>query len=119
MPRPMQIWNHYRNQWMGAYWQSKGITVIPTVGWSDEQSFDFCFDGVPREATVTISTFGCWRDKIARDLFMKGYERMLEVLNPQMVLVYGTEKHKLEGNVVYNEKLDGAFEHVFRLTNTE
>lgn len=46
-PKAVQIWNHYRKHWLGAYWQSNGITVIPTISWSDESSFDWCFDGEP------------------------------------------------------------------------
>ena len=29
-PKAVQIWNHYRKHWLGAYWQGNGITVIPT-----------------------------------------------------------------------------------------
>jgi hypothetical protein len=28
-PKAVQIWNHYRKHWLGAYWQGNGITVIP------------------------------------------------------------------------------------------
>lgn len=41
MPLSMQIYNTFRNRWCGAYWQSNGITVIPTVNWSTEKSFEF------------------------------------------------------------------------------
>ncbi len=37
---------------MGAYFQHYGITIIPTVSWSTKDSFDFCFDGIPKGATV-------------------------------------------------------------------
>ena len=43
-PLALQINSHYRKHWLGAYWQSKGITVIPTIFWSDERSFEWCFD---------------------------------------------------------------------------
>ena len=29
-PKAMQIYNHYRKHWLGAYWQMHGINVIPT-----------------------------------------------------------------------------------------
>lgn len=44
-PLALQIYNTYRNRFCGAYWQDQGIKVIPTVGWSDSRSFDFCFYG--------------------------------------------------------------------------
>ena len=34
-PKAMQIYNHYRKHWIGAYLQENGIDVIPTIGWSD------------------------------------------------------------------------------------
>ena len=30
-PRAVQIYNHYRKHLIGAYWQSMGITVIPSI----------------------------------------------------------------------------------------
>ena len=44
-PVAMQIYNHYRKHWLGSYWEENGIEVIPTICWSDEKSFDWCFDG--------------------------------------------------------------------------
>ena len=48
MPMAMQIWNTYRSRLLGQYWQDNGINVIPTVSWSDERSYSFCFDGLPQ-----------------------------------------------------------------------
>lgn len=31
MPKPMLIWNIYRSRFLGAFYQSQGIKVIPTV----------------------------------------------------------------------------------------
>lgn len=46
-PVAIQIYNHYRKHWLGAYWQQHGVNVIPTISWSDKSSFDWCFDGEP------------------------------------------------------------------------
>ena len=43
-PKAIQIFNHYRKHWCGAYWQSLGVNVIPTIGWGDHDSYDWCFD---------------------------------------------------------------------------
>ena len=45
MPLAMQIWNVYRSRLIGQKMQDAGITVIPALSWSDERSYDFCFDG--------------------------------------------------------------------------
>ena len=47
-PFAMQIYNQYRKHWLAAYWQLNGITVYPTISWSDENSYEWCFDGEPR-----------------------------------------------------------------------
>ena len=56
MPMALQIYNHYRKHWLGAYWQSMGIVVIPTISWSTRESFSWCFDGEPVGAVVAISS---------------------------------------------------------------
>ena len=86
------MWNVYRNRWCGAYWQSKGLTVIPTVSWSTADSFDFCFLGLPRRSVVAVGTVGLrWRqDRAARSLFVAGFREMVMQLSPSLVLCYGS-----------------------------
>lgn len=57
-PRALQILSCYRRQWCGAYWQYRGIDVIPDVIWGDKGSYDYCFDGIPKGGTVAVSTVG-------------------------------------------------------------
>ena len=57
MPKALQINSVFKNRWCGAYWQSLGLRVIPTISWGDESSFDFCFDGVEEGATVAVCTY--------------------------------------------------------------
>jgi hypothetical protein len=47
MPEPLQRFNHYRNLWFARMCQLQGITVIPSLNWSTEYSFDWCIDGLP------------------------------------------------------------------------
>ena len=88
-PLALQINSHYRKHWLGAYWQSKGITVIPTICWSDERSFDWCFDGEPEKSAVAVSSVGTQMERKAKSLFLLGYEQMISRLQPQMVLFHG------------------------------
>lgn len=81
-PKAVQIWNHYRKHWLGAYWQGNGITVIPTISWSDESSFEWCFDGEPVGGAVAVSSVGTRLNKRAAELFRLGYDEMLRRLNP-------------------------------------
>ena len=87
IPIAIQIKNVFKSRGCGAYWQSRGLTVIPTISWSLARSFDFCFDGVEKGSIVAVSTLGCRSN--AKLNFMRGYEKMLEVINPKVVICYG------------------------------
>ena len=89
MPRAMQIYNHYRKQWLAAYWQLCGLRVIPTICWSDQASYEWCFDGVPAGGCVAVSSVGTQKGKAEKQGFLDGYYAMLERLAPEAVLFYG------------------------------
>ncbi len=86
MPLLLQMYNTFKNRWCGAYWQSKGLNVIPTISWSDEKSFEFCFDGIEKNSVVAVSVHGNHKCK---DEFLLGYKKMLEVINPRAIICYG------------------------------
>lgn len=85
-PLSFQLFNTFRSRWCGWYWQQHGLTVIPTVSWSDRRSFEFCFQGLPIESVLAVSTVGC-RDR--REPFLVGYNEMLRHLHPSTVICYG------------------------------
>lgn len=103
-PVALQILSCYRRQWVGAYWQSLGIDVIPDVVWGEEESYWFCFDGIPKHSTVAVSSVGVKRDRLwngeADSLFKKGYDEMMNRLEPETILFYGDMIDGLEGNII-------------------
>lgn len=99
-PMAVQIYNHYRKHWLGRYWQEHGVTVIPTISWSDRASFAWCFDGEPIGSTVAVSTVGTQANETSRRLFLEGYQEMLARLVPSQVLIYGAIPEGVEGNIV-------------------
>lgn len=107
-PKAVQIYNHYRKHWLGAYWQNNGITVIPTISWSDKASFEWCFDGEPVGGAVAVSSVGTQLNKESRLLFMDGYNEMLARLQPSIIYFYGNVPEGCNGNIVrlaaYQEK---------------
>lgn len=90
-PRAIQIFNVYRNRWLGRYWQEQGIEVIPTVAWGDPSTFDFCFCGIPRNSIVAIGTVGINSNE-AKEAFKLGFEEMMKRIEPRKLLVYGETK---------------------------
>lgn len=100
MPMAMQIYNHYRKHWLAAYWQLHGMTVYPTISWSTQESYDWCFDGEPVGGVVAVSSVGTQKSKEAKRLFLKGYEEMMKRLDPAWVIFYGKVPVECDWNVI-------------------
>lgn len=97
MPIAMQVWNIYRSRLIGQIMQDYGLTVIPTVSWAGEESFDFCFDGLPKNSTLAISTIGVKQNKEQFEIWKNGVTEMIKRLTPKRIVVYG-------GKVEYDYK---------------
>lgn len=113
-PKAIQIYNHYRKHWVGAYLQEYGINVIPTISWSTADSFDWCFDGEPTHSTVAVSSVGAANSKAKKELFVAGYNAMLERLQPETILFYGKVPEECGGNIVQIK----TFQEKFRKGDT-
>lgn len=99
-PKAIQIYNHYRKHWVGAYLQEAEIQVIPTISWSTQDSSAWCFDGEPEGGTVAVSSVGVMNSKEKKALFLSGYEEMVRRLSPETIIFYGTVPDECMGNVV-------------------
>lgn len=98
----MNIWRQMESvahsRWVGAYWQSKNLNVIPTITWSTPSSYDFCFDGIEQGSIVAISTIGCKKN---HHNFMNGYNEMIRRINPKAIICYGKPYDDMKGNIIY------------------
>ena len=92
-----QIESVAHSRWVGAYWQEQGQIVIPTISWSDERSFDFCFDGVEKFSIVAVGMIGCKRHKAE---FMYGYNEMLSRIQPTAIICFGKPFEEMRGHIV-------------------
>ena len=100
----IQLYNTFRNRFCGAYLADKGIKVIPSISWGNENTFDFCFLGVPKGSTVAVSTYmvsehGNHKDQ--KEFFLKGYNEMLKQIEPERIICYNKPFPEMEGNIVY------------------
>jgi len=102
-PKSVQIYNHYRKHLLGAYWQRMGMTVVPSICWSDHSSYDWCFDGEPQGGTVAVSSVGTQKNPQARDFFLNGYREMLTRLRPSKVIFFGDVRQGCDGNIERHE----------------
>lgn len=91
-PKAVQIFNHYRKHWCARYWQDHEINVIPCICWSDESSFEWCFDGTPKNSTVCVSTIGGFGNHgCDKQAWLAGYKEMHRQLHPSHVIIFGKE----------------------------
>ena len=102
-PVAVQLYNHWRKHQLGAYWQSLGLTVIPSICWSDHDSYAWCFDGEPVGGTVAVSSVGTQKNPLARTLFLDGYEEMMRRLLPEKVIFFGDVPTGCTGNIEPHE----------------
>ena len=90
MPTALQVWNVFRSRLIGYVMQRVGISVIPSVSWSDESSFEFCFDGIEKGGVVAVSSVGVIKNHNALVFFKKGLHEMFRRITPRKLLFYGT-----------------------------
>lgn len=92
-----QIESIGKSRWVGAHWQQNGLLVIPTVSWAQPNSFKFCFDGIEKHCIVAIGMIGCKQSKIS---FMRGYNAMMESIEPEAVICLGNPFSEMDGNII-------------------
>lgn len=91
MPIAMKIWNTFRSRLIGQLMQDAGLIVIPTVSWAEKETFDFCFDGLPENSVLTISTIGVKKNSDAFEIWAEGVKELIKRKHPSCLLVYGGE----------------------------
>ena len=90
MPRSQQIWNCWRNRAMAYYMQRNGLTIIPNAGWSDAESLEWAFDGLPSNSVLSITTQGCMgHDYVSKQSLLNGLHELARRKHPEKLIVYG------------------------------
>lgn len=72
-----------------AYYQTQGINIVPVACWSDEESWQWCFDGMPKDSIIAVSNTGCVKGNYQKALFELGFYEMMERLTPKKILFFG------------------------------
>lgn len=115
MPVSVQLYNTFRNRWCGTYLKSKGLRVVPTINWGTEESFDFCFAGVPKGSAVAVSTYMFHAHNNhaeQKDLFMRGYQEMLRQIEPEHIICYSEPFKEMTGNIIYVDYDLSSWKHM-------
>lgn len=92
-PEPIKTYATYRMRLYGYWLGKEEVEVVNNVRWGTEETYDYCFEGIPFNSIVAIGTVGGGpRKLIDRDRFETGLFKMVEVLQPHTILVYGSAK---------------------------
>jgi hypothetical protein len=84
--RVRSVWN---SRAIGAYYQARGLRVIPNIRWARQSDLSFVLDGLSVGGTIALSTQGLVRDSELLKIFNDGCGAVTEKLSPQHVVVYG------------------------------
>ena len=110
-----KLHNVFRNRWIGAYYASKGLRVIPSVSWGDEDTFDYCFEGITKNSVVSVSTYMVsehGRTPAQKDFFLKGYNELLRRIEPECILCYSDPFPEMEGNIITVDYEQSSWKHM-------
>ena len=106
MPLGLQIANTHMNRLVGHHFQQLGMNVIPTVRWGDWRSYTsalfgepFAFAGLPKHSIYWIGTYGCSKKRADKERFRDGLQAMIDYLEPEVVLVYGSMPESIFADV--------------------
>ncbi len=102
-----RIWNCTRNRVMAYYLQQQGFNIIPVASWCSEEDFEWCFDGLPENSSIAISSNGCKSSPYGYKMFLKGVEELQKQKTPTNLIVCG--RHIQELDVYDNIKYYPSF----------
>ena len=89
IPEETQIRNCYRNRVLTYAMQKINPNVIPTAGFGGENTWNWCFDGLPKHSTFAITTNGVLSDPEACRLFIGGVDTLVQTREPYALVVCG------------------------------
>lgn len=100
-PRPLKMWNAYRNQLLGAWFQRQGIATLPNA--RHQPGCDWLIEGLPRRSVIAICGRALTKDVDERRRFVRDVRTTVDVLEPTAIVYYGSDLH---GVMDYPRSLD-------------
>lgn len=86
-----RIWNITRNRSIAYHLQEHmKLDIIPVVSWCNSKDFEWCFDGIPEDSSVAVSTNGCKSEPYSKRIFLEGIEAAQEIIKPFKIIICGS-----------------------------
>ena len=88
MPEALLIYNAYRRQWVGRYWQENGVKVIPSCSYPEGMIEGWTFAGIPKSGILATSNAYGGLDE---DAEIGGIRKIIDTLTPKLLFVKASE----------------------------
>lgn len=88
-PRALKLWNAYRNQTLGAWFQQQGLVTLPNARVQPE--CDWLIEALPRHSTIAICGRSLTKDVDERRRFLRDVRATVDALEPAAIVYYGSE----------------------------
>lgn len=92
MPRPLRQFNIYRNQLLGAWYQSLGYHAICNTR-CPESGHDYSIAGAPKHSILSLGAVGCIKNYENRNRFIGGLIRLIDELHPSGLIIVGEDAY--------------------------
>ena len=86
----------YKNQLLGAWWQTLTINTIPNVRLSGIDSLSYALCGMPHNSTIAIGLVSTIKNTINRAETLLEIKYVIDVLQPTNIIFYGTLAYGLD-----------------------
>lgn len=91
MARPLQIYNCYKKAYVSFLLQSRNYKIIPTLSWSDPQSYPYAFEGLPNNSCYCLSFRSADRDSKE---FWRGLMFFIKKFSPMLLIIFCAERNR-------------------------
>jgi len=100
-PHFIKGFNTYRMRAFGYWITGFDIPVINNVRWGTRETWDYCFDGIPKHSIVAIGTVASdLKHKANHPNFEAGLRKMVETIQPCIIIVYGSANYPFFDNLI-------------------
>lgn len=89
MERADVIHNISRSLRLGRRFQELGLEVMITAIWAKPDTYDICFEALPRNAVLLVSTVGSMNDEASRKILRDGLKALCERKPQRGFILYG------------------------------
>lgn len=88
-PRPLKLWNCYRNQLLGAWFEKEGLNVIPNA--RHQPDCDWLIEAIPKRSVIAICGRSLVQRKDERKRFIRDLKTTVDMLKPTAIVYYGSD----------------------------